>query len=278
MSAEVPDRDLDEVVAAVHRGEYLEFLRHWSDRLSDGELYLSYERSAAGVPQDTPLYPGVFTAAREGARTAMAAAEATAAGHRAVYALCRPPGHHAGPDWHGGYCFLNNAMVAVEVLTRHGRQPAVLDLDFHVGNGTAALLAERPGHHRYASVHAATADHYPWCDDLPGVTREFCLDLTVPPTEEEYLAAVAQLTGRLADAGADTLVISLGFDTVAGDPHGTWSLRPATYAAVASTAAGPGWPVCVVQEGGYRLDSLAACAQFFGQGLAEATGPQAPAR
>jgi acetoin utilization deacetylase AcuC-like enzyme len=262
------DADLDEVTAAVHDHDYLSYLDEWSRRLGAEELHLPVDRSAPGVPQDTPLHAGVYTAAREGARTALAGAQAVADGARAVYALCRPPGHHAGPGYAGGYCFLNNAAVAAEALARQGRCPGVLDLDFHLGNGTAEILDGRPGT-RYASVHAASRLHYPWRDGLPGVSPGLCVDLTEPPSAERYVQIVELLAGRLADDGVDALVVSLGFDTVAGDPHGGWSLTPDVYAEVAAACAAPGWPVCVVQEGGYHLGVLADCAESFARGLAE---------
>ncbi len=260
------DAELDDTVGSVHTREYLDFLDGWSRRLREGELHVPHERTAPGVPQDTPLHAGVFDAAREGARTALTAAQAVASGQTAGYALCRPPGHHAGPDWSGGYCFINNAAVAVEALARSGRRPGVLDLDFHVGNGTAAILNGRRGR-RYASVHATTARHYPWRQDIPGLSPELSADLVAPPTEAQYVDLVSTLASRLADEGVDTLVVSLGFDTVAGDPHGGWSLPPHGYAAVAAAAAGPGWPVCVVQEGGYHVPVLAECAESFARGL-----------
>ncbi|YCK35269.1 hypothetical protein ACNF49_14640 [Actinomadura sp. ATCC 39365] len=265
-TAGASDDDLDEVLSAVHAPGYLRYLETASARLPEGEYLVPENRAAPGVVQDTPLQAGTYQAAREGARTALTAAALVAEGGQAAYALCRPPGHHAGPAWLGGYCFLNNAAVAVEALARHGRSPGVLDLDFHIGNGTAAILAAHSGR-PYASVHAATLEHYPWTDDLVGVSADLCFDMTEAPSEQEYVTAVAELTRRLADEGTDTLVLSLGFDTLTGDPHGGWTLTPQVYGLVAEAVAAPGWPICIVQEGGYRRGFLSECAAEFGQGL-----------
>lgn len=270
-SPEVDDDTLDAVIAAVHNRDYLEFLDSWSTKLVGDELHVPHERAAPGVPQDTPLHAGLLGFAREGARVAVDAAQAVVAAEPLVYALCRPPGHHAGPGWPGGYCFLNNAALAVEVLVRAGMRPGVLDLDFHLGNGTAAILAGRTDA-RYASVHATTDEHYPWRNDLPGVTPELCLELAEPPSAAEYLDAVGTLTDRLISDGADTFVVSLGYDVVDGDPHGGWSLRSHDLAPVAALVAGRGLSVCVVQEGGYHLGSLEDCAAAFAGGLIEGKG------
>ncbi|MEV6105619.1 hypothetical protein AB0M28_13015 [Streptomyces sp. NPDC051940] len=266
VTADASDADLDDLLGAVHQPEYLGFLDDWSRRLGPGELHVPHERTAPGVPQDTPLSSGILGFAREGARTALTAAALVAANQGHAYALCRPPGHHAGPDWSGGYCFLNNASVAAEALTRHGRRPGILDLDFHIGNGTAAV-AQHLGDLPYASVHAATDRHYPWQEDLPGVDPRLCVGLPTGPTPEQYCTFVDMLAGRLADEGVDTLVLSLGFDVIKDDPHGGWELHPADLQLVAGLLAGRGWPVLVVQEGGYLLDELAACSASFARGL-----------
>ncbi|MET9344516.1 hypothetical protein [Nonomuraea sp. NPDC003804] len=265
-AAGASDDDLDEVLSAVHTPHYLRYLETTSAELPEGEYLVPDNRAAPGVVQDTPLQTGTYQAAWEGARTALTAAALVAQGRQAAYALCRPPGHHAGPDWLGGYCFLNNAAVAVEALARHGRSPGVLDLDFHIGNGTAAILA-RHSRRPYASIHAATSEHYPWTDDLAGVSADLCFDMTEPPSEQEYVTAVAELVRRLTDGGTDALVLSLGFDTLAGDPHGGWTLSPRVYGLVAAAVAAPGWPICIVQEGGYRRGFLSECAAEFGRGL-----------
>ena len=265
--AESDDAELMSLLQVAHTPDYIAFLRDWTTKLPAGELRMPRGWSAPGVPPDTPVHRRVWTEAFESARVALAAARAVAAGQRVAYGLCRPPGHHAGPDWAGGYCFLNNAAVAVLALGSHGRKPGVLDLDFHVGNGTAAILA-RTGTSIYASVHAATAGHYPWQAELAGVSADNCVEFSVPPSGGQYLAAVGSLVERLAGHGVDTLVLSLGFDAIRGDPHGGWSLPPSIYRPVAALLSRPGWPVCVIQEGGYRLDALTDCAEIFGRGLA----------
>jgi acetoin utilization deacetylase AcuC-like enzyme len=265
-----PDRALDELLESVHRPEYLRFLRHWSERLEPGRTHVPHERSAPGVPQDTPLSAGIYTSALESALVAVNAAAALGAARPAVYALCRPPGHHAGPDWSGGYCFLNNAALAAAVLARRGLRPGVLDLDYHVGNGTAAILAGWDGV-PYASVHADTETHYPWTADLPGVAPAYCSALAAPPSAAQYVEEVGRLLDRLAADGVGSLVVSLGYDTLAGDPHGDWRLRPEDFGTVAALIAARGLPVCVVQEGGYLVPALADCAESFAEGLAALT-------
>jgi acetoin utilization deacetylase AcuC-like enzyme len=265
ITAESDDAELMSLLHVAHTPDYIAFLRE-TTRLPAGQVHMPHDWSAPGVPPDTPVHRRVWAEAFESARVALAAAWAVAAGEQVAYGLCRPPGHHAGPDWAGGYCFLNNAAIAVLLLSSQDRRPGVLDLDFHVGNGTAAILA-RIGKHMYTSVHAATTRHYPWQSELAGVSADNCVEFSLAPSGEQYLAAVGGLVERLVDHGIDTLVLSLGFDAIAGDPHGGWSLPPSIYGPVAALLSRPGWPVCIVQEGGYRLDALTDCAEIFGRGL-----------
>ena len=263
---EADDVELLAVLSRAHTLEYLTFLSETNARLPAGALHLPHRWSAPGVRPDTPVHKDTWPEAFEGARVALAAARAVADGEKAAYGLCRPPGHHAGPAWAGGYCYLNNAAIAALTLSSGQHIPGVLDLDFHVGNGTAAILS-RARNVPYFSVHASTLLHYPWQNELEGIGAYNCVEFSEPPSADGYLAAVSSMVSKLVDHGVDTLVLSMGFDTVEGDPHGSWCLEPAIYAAIAAVAARPGWPVCVLQEGGYRLEVLTECAEHFGRGL-----------
>jgi acetoin utilization deacetylase AcuC-like enzyme len=182
--------------------------------------------------------------AREGVGTAICAARALVAGAHFSYALCRPPGHHAGPGWLGGYCYLNNAAAAAQELHDGGfSRVAILDLDLHYPNGTAALLGRMAGTSLH-SLHGCTGANLPW-------------ERVRPRTDREHLVAHS----------ADAIVLSLGYDLVAGDPHGTWSFQAPVFERIGSLLARTELPVCVVQEGGYELDSLADCSHAFATGL-----------
>jgi acetoin utilization deacetylase AcuC-like enzyme len=130
------------------------------------------------------------------------------------------------------------------------------------------------------SLHHSPVTNVPADTVLPWAEREEVVAFAAPPGAEEYLAAVADSLAALAGS-AEALVLSLGYDTVAGDPHGSWDLPPEVFARIGEVVAATGLPVCVIQEGGYDLSVLADCAEAFATGLLEGadgpkTGPGVP--
>jgi acetoin utilization deacetylase AcuC-like enzyme len=208
----------------------------------------------------SPLMSGTWAAARAGAACAITAAHRVLQGERAAFALTRPPGHHAGMDFFGGYCFLNNAALAVQALRDAGMQRvAVLDVDYHHGNGTQAIFYDRPDVF-FASVHGDPHTEYPYflgyADERGSGAGEGCnLNLPLPKGSGFGLwrAALAQALQAIAAFGADALVVSLGVDTFAGDPISGFGLQSADYLAVGEDIAGAGVPTVFVFEGGYAV-------------------------
>jgi acetoin utilization deacetylase AcuC-like enzyme len=222
-----------------------------------------------GLEPDTPVCATAVASAREGVRTSVSAAHRIVEGARFSYALCRPPGHHAGPAWLGGYCYLNNAAAAAHTLVTHmqddGRPVAILDVDLHYPNGTAALVARMPQTTLH-SLHGSTGANLPWQRVKPRSEREQLISFRSPPSAHEYTQALTTTVAGIAGE-ASAIVLSLGYDTIAEDPHGAWSLRPSIFARVGELMADSGLPVCVVQEGGYALGALAQCSHAFVTGL-----------
>jgi acetoin utilization deacetylase AcuC-like enzyme len=265
---EVSGDRLDRVLLAVHSRRYLEFLASWDDRTDEQAAFVDHPFVQAGVAPDTPLMPGMYALAREAASIAVEAAGRALAGGNAIYALCRPPGHHAGPAFLGGYCYLNNAALAAMHLRREAGldRVAVVDLDLHFGNGTAEALAGEPGTY-FGSVHASTATSYPYVEVVPRSERQRFHSFEHPPSPSAWLAKVDDVVRGGVDFGAQAIVVSLGYDPVRADPHGGWDLDPDVFTEVGRLVGSPNLPVCVVQEGGYNLDLLAACACCFGRGV-----------
>ncbi|HEY7457050.1 MAG TPA: hypothetical protein VH703_07220 [Solirubrobacterales bacterium] len=261
-AADAPNEEVDRTLAALHEAEYLQALRE----LRGTEPVTMPDRAAPGLAPDIPVSAELFAAAREGVRTAIAAARRLLDGDRYSYALCRPPGHHAGPGWFAGYCYLNSAAAAALTL-RDGGSGAVgiLDLDLHYPNGTAAIVAAMDNV-RLHSLHAWPVTNVAARTVTPSSEREHVVEFTGNPDAATYLRAVERSLVSL-ERTADVLVVSLGYDTVAGDPHGSWSFSPAIFAQVGRLLAATAMPVCVVQEGGYALESLAACSYAFAAGL-----------
>jgi acetoin utilization deacetylase AcuC-like enzyme len=220
-----------------------------------------------GLEPDIPVNAALVAAAREAVRTALSAANRLVAGDRYAYAVCRPPGHHAGRDFIGGYCYLNNTAAAVEALRAGGLAPVgVLDLDLHYPNGTSDLLERMGGDATLHSLHAAPVTNVAAGTELPRAPRERAHAFAAAPDPVAYLAEVeASLAELAADAAA--LVVSLGYDTAEGDPHGTWHFGPEVFAGIGRLLAATELPVCVVQEGGYSLGALAPCSHAFAAGL-----------
>jgi acetoin utilization deacetylase AcuC-like enzyme len=210
----------------------------------------------------SPLFAGTWAAALAAARCAEAAADDLLAGARSSYALCRPPGHHAGRSCFGGFCYLNNAAVAAEHLAATGRRVAVLDVDLHHGNGTQDVFWERADVF-YGSLHIDPDVDYPFyagfADERgagPGEGSNLNRPLPEGCEEDRYLEALDDLVRATGNFGADALVVSLGVDTHRDDPIGRFALDGDAYPRIGERLASLALPTVVVQEGGYHLPTL----------------------
>ena len=211
----------------------------------------------------TPLTAGTWQAARSGADCALSAAAHIAHGGRAAFALSRPPGHHAGADFFGGYCFLNNAALAAQYLRDSGlERVAVLDVDYHHGNGTQAIFYERSDVF-FASIHGDPLTEYPFflghADERgQGVGLGFNLNLPLSRGSDyaRWSEALELALEAIAGYGAQALVVSLGVDTFAGDPISGFALQSQDYLRMGERIARAGLPTVLVFEGGYAVDAV----------------------
>ncbi len=259
--ADVPTEHVERVISALHEPSYLEALR----KVDWQEPRMMPEWAPPGLPADSPVWAGVFDTAFEGVRTAMTAATAIINGEQFSYALCRPPGHHAGPAFLGGYCYLNTAAAAAYTLWEGGFQRVcILDLDFHFPTGTAAIVAPFENV-TLGSLHASTLAEVPWrhVEPSPG---EYFIEFNHQPHPDTYLEALEELIVEVGE-GAQAFVLSLGYDLVESDPHGSWDFSQLIFMEIGEVLAYAGLPVCVVQEGGYALDALANCSEAFAAGI-----------
>lgn len=221
----------------------------------------------------TPILEGTWTAAYWSAQTALSGAQALVAGMPLVYALCRPPGHHAYPDLYGGYCYLNNAAIAAQLLAANGRRPAILDIDYHHGNGTQAVFYDRADVF-FCSLHADPEDEYPYyCGFATEIGRgegeghTLNLPLPLETGETAYLHALDRALEAIENFAPDVLLVSLGFDTLSGDPHGGLRLEAGSFRPIGRLLAGLRQPVLLVQEGGYLLSGLGPALVALLEGL-----------
>jgi acetoin utilization deacetylase AcuC-like enzyme len=226
------------------------------------------------IDASTPIAEGTWESAYWAAQTSLTALDAVLAGEGPAFALCRPPGHHAGADYMGGYCYLNNAAIAAEAARAAGRdRVAILDIDYHHGNGTQDIFLDR-GDVFFASIHADPRTDYPFFwghadESGSGAGEGATLNLPLPrgTGRRDYEAALDRALAAIAGFGAGLLVCSFGADTFAGDPICAFALETADYAPVARRIASLGLPTLVVMEGGYAVDALGANVAAFLGGL-----------
>ncbi|MCH8617045.1 histone deacetylase family protein [Sphingomonas sp. SM33] len=274
----------------VHSQDYLDFLRMAHDqwlaagREGDALPYtfpvvkrrpLKLQRIDALLGQysfdtSTPIGPGTWEASYWAAQTALAATNSVLGGERTAFAFCRPPGHHCGADYLGGYSYLSNAAIAAEHAVAAGRKRvAILDVDYHHGNGTQDIFYER-GDVLYVSIHADPVMDYPYywghADERGQGTGEGAnLNFPLPRGTEwsSYEGALAMAVEAIGRHAPDLLIVSYGADTYEGDPISYFKLRTTDYAPMARTIAKLGLPTVVVMEGGYAVDALGANVSEF---------------
>jgi acetoin utilization deacetylase AcuC-like enzyme len=278
---------------AVHSEEYLAFLwSAWNDwqaagRPGDAAGYtwpvvrrrpLRLDRIDAKLglysyDASTPIAVGTWESAYWSAQTALTALDSVLAGERSAFAFCRPPGHHCGADYLGGYCYLNNAAIAAQAAVEAGRRVAVLDIDYHHGNGTQDIFYDR-GDVLFVSIHADPRSDYPFFwghADERGEGEGEAANLNLPLPRgtgmSGYAPALDQALETVAGLGPDLIVCSYGADTFGGDPISHFTLTTADYPRIAGRIASLAVPVLVVMEGGYAVDALGANVAAFLSGF-----------
>ncbi|MGL4437307.1 MAG: histone deacetylase family protein [Giesbergeria sp.] len=282
-----PDQDSSAVLARIHAPRYLQFLQTawaqwlaldpanaqvqpfpsvWPVRTLRSDIEPDNFVARLGLysmDNGTPLAAGSWQAAKAGADAAASAAARVAAGARAAFCCTRPPGHHAGPDFMGGYCLLNNAAVAAQWLRDQGAaRVAVLDVDYHHGNGTQSIFYGRADV-LFASIHGDPRTEYPFylghADETgegAGAGCNLNLPLAAGSSVQAWFATLEQACTRIADFGADALVVSLGLDTFEGDPISRFALASADFRRLGQRLAQLGLPTVFVLEGGYAAAEL----------------------
>lgn len=206
-----------------------------------------------------PIGSGTWQAALASASLAWQGAGMLLEGQRLAYALCRPPGHHAGHDSIGGYCYLNNAAIAAFRLKKMG-PGVILDIDYHHGNGTQEILWQ-DAQVLYVSLHADPTEEYPFYCGFSGETggdkaSNANLNLPLPAGCDDcaYLAALDAALDRIQAFSARWLVLSAGYDTCAADPSTRFQLSDDIFSEIGRRIGGLDLPVLVVHEGGYAME------------------------
>jgi acetoin utilization deacetylase AcuC-like enzyme len=293
-----PPEIADDALTLVHSHRYVRFLatlwQRWQRQTDASETPLAnvfalgratlppvgYPDSVVGQvgyhfgDASCPMTAETFAAARASAATALHGAALLAAGERQVYALCRPPGHHAAADMAAGFCFFNNAALAAERLTRAGRRVAILDIDVHHGNGTQAIFYGRADV-LTVSLHVHPKRFYPFFwgyaeERGAGAGEGFNLNLPLDrgTALAPYLAALDRALARIAEFAPDVLVVAAGLDISADDPFQGCAIATPEFGAIGRAIGALRLPQLIVQEGGYPSPSLGANLAQLLEGLA----------
>ena len=278
-----PDRFDLEPVLAVHDAAFVNFLETiWDDWVAEVGPVAAYpniwpprrtrmiptvrpgaELGRYAVDMSSPILEGTWEAARGAVDCALTGAALIEAGEPAAFALCRPPGHHAGRDYFGGYCFLNNAAIAAQYFRDRGAERvAMLDIDYHHGNGTQDIFYDR-GDILTVSIHGDPVQEYPYYIGFADETGEGAgaganLNLPLPWGSDfaAYSAALDRGIDRIRAFAPDRLVVSLGVDTFQDDPISHFRLTSADYPQIGAKIAALGLPVLFVMEGGYAIEAI----------------------
>ena len=284
------DADAIEVMHQVHTQRYLKFLatawQQWT-ALDPGNAELvpfpsvwpvrtlrddvepdnfTAKLGLYSMDNGAPILAGTWAAVKGGADAAHCAALAVARRDApAAFALTRPPGHHAGADFLGGYCFVNNAAVAAQTLLNQGaKRVAILDVDYHHGNGTQSIFYKRADV-LFISIHGDPRTEYPFylghADETgQGAGAGFNFNLPLPPGSSvaTWFAALEVALARIKAYSPDALVVSLGLDTFADDPISKFALQPDDFSDLGRRLAEVGLPCVFAFEGGYACEQLAS--------------------
>jgi len=224
----------------------------------------------------TPIMGRTYEVAKGSAEAALTGAKILHDGrHREVYALCRPSGHHAGPRVFGGYCYFNNTATAAESLVSDGAV-AILDIDYHHGNGTQEFFEERKDVFT-CSIHGDPNKEYPYFwgyrterGEGQGLGTNLNIPLPLGSGNTRYLKAVDQAMRAIRRFKPAYLIIGAGFDTHDDDPIGGFALSTDVYPEIGRRMADISCPILVCQEGGYNLEVLGGSVVGLLRGLEEA--------
>lgn len=268
-------------LAAIHKPEYLNFLQtaceRWVAAGGNGTVVpnvhprnrnITYPHSAVGQAGyhlgDTacPVTESTWDAVYWSAHTAVSAATDITNGAKEAYALCRPPGHHAGPDLAGGFCYLNNSAIAAQHLRSQCARVAILDIDLHHGNGTQDIFYHRDDV-MTLSIHADPRHFYPFFwgheaerGEAAGLGYNKNYPLPLGSGDNAFIAALETAMESVKSFAADALVIATGLDASEQDPFGGLAVTSDGFERIGAIIGAYPKPVLLVQEGGYISDVL----------------------
>lgn len=283
-----PTKYPDHHIAAIHDKGYLRYFKRVCENMKEGKSIYPYVfpiRNASRPPEDdtvlagyycidtfTPLNKNAYLAAKRATDCALTCADSLLDNYKVAYALVRPPGHHAETKVFGGFCYFNSNAIAANYLTKYGKV-AILDIDYHHGNGQQEIFYER-NDVLTVSIHGHPTFAYPYFSgyrDEKGSRLGHGFNINFPLkekiTSEEYRNVLGQALKAIQKFAPDYLIIALGLDTAKNDPTGTWDLLANDFKENGKMIGQLKLPTLVVQEGGYRNRVLGTNAKNFFIGL-----------
>ena len=205
----------------------------------------------ADFDPDTPFFPQIAQHARASVGAALLALK-TARNGESVFSLMRPPGHHATRTRAMGFCYLNNiAITALEALATGTKRIAVYDFDVHHGNGTEAILLNRPGSY-FFSIHQYPC--YPGTGTRNLGDNVFNYPVAPQTPRGEYRHVLTSALEHLQSVKPDLVAVSAGFDCYARDPLAQETLEVEDFYWLGQCFRNLGVPVFSLLEGGYSND------------------------
>lgn len=270
-------------VLRIHDSEFIDFLQNcWTDWEKEGfngealpsvfptrnmrnvkPNHIDGRLGYYALALETSISNGTWEAALASSNVALTAQELMKNGEHSAFALCRPPGHHAAGDQYGGYCFINNAAVCAQAFLDQGAsRVAILDVDFHHGNGTQAIFYDRPDV-LFCSLHGDPAEAFPhflgYRDETgsgkgEGFNHNFPMGPGTPYST--WGEALADACKKIRQYGPDALVVSLGVDTYEHDPISFFKLKSEDFQDYGKTIANLNLPTLFVMEGGYAVQEI----------------------
>ncbi|SNS58651.1 histone deacetylase family protein [Pseudomonas segetis] len=289
----VKDRNIGEIrepqdfgrtpIERIHTADYLNFFEgawaRWQEQDGNGDL-LPYTWPARTLSQrlptslhgqlgyysfdaGAPITAGTWQAAYSAAQVALTAQREIADGAHCAFALCRPPGHHAASDVMGGYCYLNNAAIAAQAFIDQGyKRVAILDVDYHHGNGTQSIFYSRSDV-LFTSIHGDPLAEFPFFlghadEHGEGAGEGFNINYPLPAGSawDSWGAALDDACTRINTFDAEVVIVSLGVDTYKEDPISQFKLDSPDYLSMGERIAAMGLPTLFVMEGGYAVEAI----------------------
>lgn len=272
-----------EPIARIHDRAFLAFLENcWKEWLTKGYKgeaipsvwpargmqqripdHIGGKMGYYALAGETAISNGTWEAARASADVALTAQAAINNGAKAAFALCRPPGHHAASDMYGGYCFINNAAVAAQAFIDQGAsRVAILDVDFHHGNGTQAIFYDRPDV-MFLSLHGDPKNAFPHFlgyDDETGSGNGTGFNFNYPMGPDtnfkSWSLALNEACKKIANYSPDALVVSLGVDTFENDPISFFKLTSDDFKRYGKTIGDLKLATLFIMEGGYAVEEI----------------------